>query len=253
MALLNLFRSVRGPLVPRRRRREPRGRAGLRLTPEARARAAGLDGVRRRDLLRDGRRAARRTARRSPAEVEPEFVAKAAVHARRRGRMKDAPAVLLASLSHAGARRSSPRRFPPSSTTGGCSARSSRSSARVRSAASRSGASRSASSALARGAHRRRRVPRLGRRRRRRSPTSSGWSTRSPRRRPGRPSTPGSSAAPHDAAALPEVVRAFEAWKADPAPRRSPTSRSSCSPRARSTRAAWASDRPPRLLADASA
>src|SRR6188472_3403189 len=98
MALRNLFRSARGPLVPNADVANCEGAPAFSLTPKhdlaQRVSTGCLAGTfyasaeaQLADLLR------------LASEVEPEFVARAAVQARVRGRMKDAPAVLLASLS----------------------------------------------------------------------------------------------------------------------------------------------------------
>jgi 60 kDa SS-A/Ro ribonucleoprotein len=98
MALKNLFRSARGPLLPAADTVNREGAPAYRLTPQhalaqlvSTACMAGTFYASAQEQIE--------TLLRLAAGVEPDFLAKAAVHARRRGRMKDAPAVLLAVLS----------------------------------------------------------------------------------------------------------------------------------------------------------
>jgi 60 kDa SS-A/Ro ribonucleoprotein len=98
MALKNLFRSARGPRIPSADAANHEGAPAYSLAPKhalaqivSTSTIAGTFYATAADHLD--------TVVDLASKVEAEFVAKAAVHARRRGRMKDAPVVLLATLS----------------------------------------------------------------------------------------------------------------------------------------------------------
>lgn len=98
MALRDLFRSARGPKIPPADAANREGAPAFHYTPRhalaqlvSTSCLAGTFYASAEESLAEALRLA--------GEVEPDFVAKAAVHARRRGRMKDAPALLLASIS----------------------------------------------------------------------------------------------------------------------------------------------------------
>ena len=98
MANKSLFASYVGKLLPNGQREEPRGCPGLSALAEASAGADRGDGHTVAHVLRDGAWAARRCdGVGRPGRAR--FVAQAAICARKRGHMKDMPALLLAALS----------------------------------------------------------------------------------------------------------------------------------------------------------
>ncbi len=149
-------------------------------------------------------------------EVEPDFVAKAAIHARRRGRMKDAPAVLLASLS-----TRAPDLFARAFDAVADDGRMLRTFVQVL----RSGQTgRKSLGSLPKRLVRRWFDARSDEAVFRASVGNAPSLADVVRMVHPKPSTPSRSALfawllgrPHDAAALPEAVRAFESWKQDPA------------------------------------
>lgn len=98
MANKSIFASIRGALIPHADARNHHGTPAYAMTPEHKLARIAMTGTMNATFYAQGQdqlagllEAAR--------QVEPEFVAKTAIYARTRGHMKDAPAVLMAWLS----------------------------------------------------------------------------------------------------------------------------------------------------------
>jgi 60 kDa SS-A/Ro ribonucleoprotein len=214
MALRSLFRSARGSYVPPADAANREGAPAYRYTPEHSLAQLVSTGCLAGTFYASAEEQIETLLRLAEA-VEPEFVAKAAVHARERGRMKDAPAVLVASLS-----RRAPGVFERAFARVVDDGRMLRTFVQV----VRSG--RTGRKSLG---SRPKRLVRAWLAARSDEALFRASTGRDPsladvlRMVHPKPETASRSALyawlvdrPHDAAALPEPVRAFEAWKADP-------------------------------------
>jgi 60 kDa SS-A/Ro ribonucleoprotein len=98
MANKSIFSSIRGALVPLTNTRNREGAPAYAMTPEHRLAQIAMTGTLNATFYADGRQQLSDLLESAQA-VAPEFVAKTAIYARERGHMKDAPALLMAWLS----------------------------------------------------------------------------------------------------------------------------------------------------------
>ncbi|MEM6946416.1 MAG: RNA-binding protein, partial [Pseudomonadota bacterium] len=98
MANKTLFASLRGRLVPEATARNAEGAPAYAYAPKHALAQLAMTGTLG-QLFYASPEAELATAVRLAEEVEPEYLAKAAIHARAKGHMKDMPAVLLAVLA----------------------------------------------------------------------------------------------------------------------------------------------------------
>jgi len=98
MANKSVFASKRGALIPAAKAHNHEGAPAYAMTPEHRLAQLAVTGTLNRTFYAEAQHQLEDMLA-AAQNVEPEFLAKTAIYARQRGFMKDAPALLLASLS----------------------------------------------------------------------------------------------------------------------------------------------------------